>query len=160
MSAGEICIIVFVVIWVIIVNIIIWINVDDYNYEKRQERKKARLRKTKAYKLGREEEKSATQESALEMACAMINLSDQEIERLEDKENLSNEEKDKLLKLLRRKVKRLKTTNQNQQLIIETFKSEKDNLMRTIEEAQEKITELENDLFELEEEYGISRNNY
>ena len=157
MSAGEICIIVFVVIWVIIVNIIIWINVDDYNYEKRQERTKARLRKTKAYKLGREEEKSATQERALEMACVMINLSDQEIERLEEKENLSNEEKDKFLKLLRRKVKRLKTTNQNQQLIIETFKSEKDNLMRTIEEVQEKITELENELFELEEEYGISR---
>ena len=128
-----------------------------FDQENSEELKKIRMRKTKAYKLGREEEKSATQESALEMACAMINLSDQEIERLEDKENLSNEEKDKLLKLLRRKVKRLKTTNQNQQLIIETFKSEKDNLMRTIEEAQEKIMELENELFELEEEYGISR---
>lgn len=128
-----------------------------FDQENSEELKKIRMRKTKAYKLGREEEKSATQESALEMACAMINLSDQEIERLEDKENLSNEEKDKLLKLLRRKVKRLKTTNQNQQLIIETFKSEKDNLMRTIEEVQEKITELENELFELEEEYGISR---
>ena len=128
-----------------------------FDQENSEELKKIRMRKTKAYKLGREEEKSATQESALEMACAMINLSDQEIERLEDKENLSNEKKDKLLKLLRRKVKRLKTTNQNQQLIIETFKSEKDNLMRTIEEAQEKIMELENELFELEEEYGISR---
>ena len=128
-----------------------------FDQENSEELKKIRMRKTKAYKLGREEEKSATQESALEMACAMINLSDQEIERLEEKENLSNEEKDKLLKLLRRKVKRLKTTNQNQQLIIETFKSEKDNLMRTIEEVQEKITELENELFELEEEYGISR---
>lgn len=128
-----------------------------FDQENSEELKKIRMRKTKAYKLGREEEKSATQESALEMACAMINLSDQEIERLEEKENLSNEEKDKFLKLLRRKVKRLKTTNQNQQLIIETFKSEKDNLMRTIEEVQEKITELENELFELEEEYGISR---
>ena len=128
-----------------------------FDQENSEELKKIRMRKTKAYKLGREEEKSATQQSALEMACAMINLSDQEIEKKKKKENLSNEEKDKLLKLLRRKVKRLKTTNQNQQLIIETFKSEKDNLMRTIEEVQEKITELENELFELEEEYGISR---
>lgn len=94
-----------------------------FDQENNEELKKIRMRKTKAYKLGREEEKSATQESALEIACAMINLSDQEIERLEEKENLSNEEKDKLLKLLRRKVKRLKTTNQNQQLIIETLKN-------------------------------------
>lgn len=89
-----------------------------FDQENNEELKKIRMRKTKAYKLGREEEKSA-----LEIACAMINLSDQEIERLEEKENLSNEEKDKLLKLLRRKVKRLKTTNQNQQLIIETLKN-------------------------------------
>ena len=94
-----------------------------FDQENNEELKKIRMRKTKAYKLGREEEKSATQESALEIACAMINLSDQEIERLEEKENLSNEEKDKFLKLLRRKVKRLKTTNQNQQLIIETLKN-------------------------------------
>ena len=94
-----------------------------FDQENNEELKKIRMRKTKAYKLGREEEKSATQESALEMACVMINLSDQEIERLEEKENLSNEEKDKLLKLLRRKIKRLKTTNQNQQLIIETLKN-------------------------------------
>lgn len=41
---------------------------------------------------------------------------------------------------------------------IDTLKSEKDNLMRTLEEAQEKIMKLENELFELEEENGISRN--
>ncbi len=98
-----------------------------FDQENTEEVKKIRMRKTKAYKLGREEEKSATQESALEMACAMINLSDQEIERLEEKENLSSEEKDKLLKLLRRKVKRLKTTNQSQQLIIETLKNKGEN---------------------------------
>lgn len=98
-----------------------------FDQENNEELKKIRMRKTKAYKLGREEEKSATQESALEMACAMINLSDQEIERLEEKENLSNEEKDKLLKLLMRKVKRLKTTNQSQQLIIETLKNKGEN---------------------------------
>ena len=40
---------------------------------------------------------------------------------------------------------------------IENLKSEKNNLMRTLEEAQEKIMKLENELFELEEENGISR---
>ena len=91
--------------------------------EQDEERKKERWRKTEAYKLGREEEKQNAQKSALDISCVLSNLSDQEIERLEEKENLSDKEKDKLLKLLRRKIKRLKTANQNQQLVIEALKN-------------------------------------
>lgn len=51
-TVDIICLIVVIVSWLIIVNIIIWINVDDCNYEERQERRKVRMRKTKEYKLG------------------------------------------------------------------------------------------------------------
>lgn len=121
-AVDIICLSVVIAIWLIIVNIIYWINVDDYNYEERQERKKARMRKTKEYKLGFREAREFYLKKPLEI------------------EEVSAED-------FWHKVE------------IDTLKSEKDNLMRTIEEAQEKIMELENELFDLEEEYGISRNN-
>lgn len=105
--------------------------------EQDEEKQKERMRKTKAYELGQEEERNSASESAnnfvigrdeedvkkdatydiIDIACALVNLSDVEIERLENEENLTEEESKKLIHLLRCKVKRLEKGLNTQKLV-------------------------------------------
>ncbi len=94
-AVDIICLSVVIAIWLIIVNIIIWINVDDYNYEERQERKKARMRKTKEYKLGFRE----AREFYLKKPLEIEEVSAEDMWHKVEIENLKSE-KDNLMQTL------------------------------------------------------------
>lgn len=138
--------------------------------EQDEEKQKERMRKPKTYELRREEERNSASESAnnfvigrdeedvkkdatydiIDIACALVNLSDVEIERLENEENLTEEESKKLIHLLRCKVKRLEEGRNTQKIICPGLY---DNADEKYIEALEHYTEdLNNEIKRLNEE--------
>ena len=94
-TVDIICLIVVIAIWLIIVNIIYWINVYGCNYEEIQECKKARMRKTKEYKLGFRE----AREFYLKKTLEIEEVSAEDMWHKVEIENLKSE-KDNLMQTL------------------------------------------------------------
>lgn len=89
--------------------------------EQDEKKKKERWRKTEAYKLGLEEEKEATQKSST--TSSLVELNNNEIKRLKNKENLSVEELEKLVNISKYELKKIESEFKKIQIDYEIYKT-------------------------------------